>query len=216
MGDPKKRKKTYQKPKHPWNKDRISSEHDLVKEFGLKNKKELWKMQAKLSSFKRQAKQLVIDNSNQGELEKNNLMGKVKRLGLLSETQNLVDILALTVRDILQRRLQSIIVKSGLSRTMKQSRQFIVHRHVSVNEIKVDVPSFLVSVTDEEKISFSPRSNLSDENHPERKIEIVVEEVEETEKESKSKNDEAKVEIKTETVKADSEVKSVEEVVKNE
>ncbi len=59
MGDPRKRRKTYETPKHPWNKDRIVSERALLTEFGLKNKKELWKMQARLSNFKRQAKALV-------------------------------------------------------------------------------------------------------------------------------------------------------------
>lgn len=186
MGDPRRRRKSYETPKHPWNKERILNERELLTEFGLKNKKELWKMQARLNSFKKQAKRLVIDRSNQGEIERENLMSKVKRLGLLSSTQDLVDILALTVRDVLERRLQSVLVKKGLSRSMKQARQFITHRHVTVNNVKVDVPSYLVTVDVEDKVAFAGKSALVDENHPERKIEAPEATIEVAEEEAKA------------------------------
>ena len=58
MGHPKLRKKTYQKPTHPWQKERIEEEKTLLKEFGLKNKKEVWRVNSLLRKHKRQAKKL--------------------------------------------------------------------------------------------------------------------------------------------------------------
>ena len=216
MGDPRKQRKKYRKPSHPWQKTRIEEEKVLVLEYGLKNKKDLWRMTSKLAKFKQQAKSLIAKTDKQAVMEKELFMKKLQKLSLISADATLDDILDLSVKDLLERRLQTLVLRKGFAKTIKQSRQMIVHQHVVVNDQKLDVPSFLVPSALEDQIQFVEKSPFSDPEHPERKIEIVVEEVEETEKESKSKNDEAKVEIKTETVKADSEVKSVEEVVKNE
>ena len=35
-------KKQYASPRHPWQAERIKEEMDLVKRYGLKNKKEVW------------------------------------------------------------------------------------------------------------------------------------------------------------------------------
>jgi len=43
MGSPKFSKKKYNTPKHPWKEGRIESERELIKKYGLKNHKEVWK-----------------------------------------------------------------------------------------------------------------------------------------------------------------------------
>ena len=60
MGHPKKTRKKYKTPSHPWQKDRLEEEKILTKEYGLKNKKELWKGDSHLRKVKRQAKTIDI------------------------------------------------------------------------------------------------------------------------------------------------------------
>ncbi|GAB2586252.1 30S ribosomal protein S4 [Streptomyces capparidis] len=44
----------------------------------------------------------------------------------------------------LERRLDALVLRSGLARTIYQSRQMVVHGHIEVNGRKVDRPSFQV------------------------------------------------------------------------
>ncbi len=175
MGDPRKTRKKYTTPGHPWNKARIEEEKALVKDYGLRNKKEVWRMASFLKNAQMQAKRLIVTTTKQAEIEKQNLVNKLKRYGLVSESSSIEDILGLTLKDILDRRLQSILLKRGLARTVKQSRQFIVHGHVKVGDKLIDSPSFLVPVSDEETICFMDRSSLSNSEHPERSIPEKVE-----------------------------------------
>jgi small subunit ribosomal protein S4 len=48
----------------------------------------------------------------------------------------------------LERRLDALVLRSGLARTIYQSRQMVVHGHIEVNGRKVDKPSFRVSPDD--------------------------------------------------------------------
>ena len=46
----KRKQKKYSKPKRPFDKKRIDEENQLKKEFGLKNKREIWKAEAKINA----------------------------------------------------------------------------------------------------------------------------------------------------------------------
>ena len=70
MGDPIKHRKKYSKPSHPWQRERIEEEKGIMKEYGLKNKKELWKMESKLKTFSQQAKRLITEKGEQAEKER--------------------------------------------------------------------------------------------------------------------------------------------------
>lgn len=48
----------------------------------------------------------------------------------------------------LERRLDALVLRSGLARTIYQARQMVVHGHIAVNERKVDKPSFRVGPGD--------------------------------------------------------------------
>ena len=173
MGDPKKRRKKYSAPFKRWEKERIDQEKALIREYGLKNKKEIWKANAKLRKFTKQAKKLVNIHSPQDEKEKEQLLTKLKSLSLISADAKLENILDLTVKDILERRLQTIIYKQGLARSVNAARQFIVHRHIMVNNKKVSIPSYLVGAKEQSSITFSTSSSLMDEEHPERTLKKV-------------------------------------------
>ena len=153
MGDPKKPKKQYNTPSHPWEKERIDHEKIIVKEYGLVNKKEIWKFNTRLANFKAQAKKCANVTTDQIQKEKDQLLAKLRRYGLLNEKGNIDEVLGLQVEDLLNRRLQSIVNKKNLTTTVKQARQFIVHGHVEVNSKKVTIPSYLVDVDEEDRIS---------------------------------------------------------------
>ena len=76
MGDPKKQRKKYATPSHPWNKDRIIEEQELLKQFGLRRKNEIWKMNSVLRNLLRRAKTIIGGNSQQAEIEKKQLLEK--------------------------------------------------------------------------------------------------------------------------------------------
>ena len=168
MGDPKKIRKKYTSPRHPWIKAKIESEKLIRLEFGTANKREIWKMETLLKNFKTQAKNLIILRTKQAQIETEHLFRRVKDLGLINGEVNFDSILGLTLNDLMNRRLQTLVFKKGLARTVKQARQFIVHQHVLVEGKKITSPSYLVSVKEESTIEFTTKSPLYDINHPER------------------------------------------------
>jgi small subunit ribosomal protein S4 len=168
MGDIKKIRKKYETPKHPWNRERIEIEGELKKQYGLKNKKEIWKMDSKLRNFKDQVKSLSTRTDAQGNKEKLLLTAKLIRLGLLKESEPIDKVLSLEVKDILERRLQTLLHKKLLARSVGQARQFIVHGHIRVNESKITAPGYIVKASEENAIQFSATSALYDKDHPER------------------------------------------------
>src|SRR3989338_1087415 len=127
-------------------------------------------MNSLLKKFFHQAKKLNTLSTKQSEREKNQLFKKLASLGLVKETSKLEDILNLTIRGILERRLQTMVYKKKLARSVKQARQFITHGHIFVGDKKMTIPSYLVKVGEESSINFSSTSSLSNAEHPERTI----------------------------------------------
>ncbi|MCD6421285.1 MAG: 30S ribosomal protein S4, partial [Thaumarchaeota archaeon] len=70
---------------------------------------------------------------------------------LVDENATADDVLKLTVRDILERRLQTMVYRLGYARTIHQARQFIAHGHVYIGDRKVRSPSYHV-MRGEEKL----------------------------------------------------------------
>lgn len=171
MGDPKKRRKKYSGPRHPWEADRIVEEKKLTEEFGLRNKKEIWRIQTLLKGFRDRVKKMITLTGRQAELEKKHLHDKVVSLGLLPASEPLDAILALDVKSLMNRRLQTVVMTKGLARTASQSRQMIVHEHIAVDGTKVTFPSYLVRVAQEANVSYSKDSPFNDKMHPEMVIE---------------------------------------------
>lgn len=168
MGSPKKPKKTYSKPFKLWQRERLDAEKPTVKEFGLKNKKELWKTVSMLRKYAGQAKRLIALRGRQAEIEKKQLIGKLSSLGAIEANASLDEVLGLSVKDFLERRLQTVLFRKKLARSITQSRQFITHKHVSVNDKIITSPSFMVPLSAESQVSFADKSNLSKPDHPER------------------------------------------------
>lgn len=180
MGDPKFPSKKYDTPSHPWQGDRIKLENDLIKKFGLKNKREVWKSQSLLRNFRQQARLLnarMRMADIQAEKEKEQLLSRLMNLGILTRSADLTDVLALEIETVLNRRLQTQVYLKGLAHSTKQARQFIVHGHISVNSRKVTIPGYLVKDSEEDSIEYNQYSSLTNELHPMRpkpKIEVTL------------------------------------------
>ena len=153
MGDPKRQRKKFSKPSHPWQKERILAEKEILKKYGLRRKYEIWKMDSILKKFLNRAKTIIAERTLQSDLEKNQLLNRLHSLGLLKKDARLEDVLNLTLKDILERRLQTLVHKKQLARTVLQARQFITHENVIVSGRKITSPSYLVSAEEEPRIN---------------------------------------------------------------
>ena len=141
--------------KNPWNEERITAEREIMKKYGLRRKKELRIAEAMLRGFRSQARKLMVKAD---ENRKKILFEKLQSLNMLGDAQNLDDILALTPQDILNRRLQTIINNNGMAKTMKNSRQMIVHGRIYINSRKMTFPSYLVRKSEENNITIGSGS----------------------------------------------------------
>jgi small subunit ribosomal protein S4 len=137
------KKKKYSRPQRPFDKVRIDEENVLKDKYGLKNKKEIWKADAAIGRIRNQAKKLITSEED----EKNAFVERLKKKGF--NIESIADALALDKEDLLKRRLQTVVHKKGLTTTAKQSRQLIAHKHVSIGDQIVNVPSYHVSLDEE-------------------------------------------------------------------
>jgi len=143
---PKRKQKKYTKPRRPFDKIRIEEENVLVKKYGLKNKREIWKAESAVNKIRGQAKMLLTKTREEQEKFIKNLRERGFKIC------NIADALSLGKEDYLKRRIQSIVVEKGLTTTAKQARQFIVHKHVAIGGKIVNIPSYLVPISEEDKI----------------------------------------------------------------
>jgi small subunit ribosomal protein S4 len=192
MGDTKRFTNKYDTPSHPWRRERIEVESVLRRDFGLKNTREAWKASTKLKTFKAQIKSFVRMPEAQANVEREALTRKLAKYGLMPEDGNIEGVLGYNAEKILERRLQTVLVRRKLARTMNQARQFITHRHVAVNGRVITAPGYLVPVVEENSITFKVNSSFIDEQHPERMSKEDAAAKRAEEKEAKRKLDEAK------------------------
>lgn len=177
MGDPKFCRRKYSRPSHPWQAERIKMEHELVKKYGLKNKRELWRSQSFLRRLRRHSRIIharLRAKDAQAEKESKELIKKCIRLGLLPENASLDDVLGLDVEVVLGRRLQTLVYIKGLAYTPKHARQLIVHGHIAIGGRKVTVPGYIVKKDEEEDILYHEYSPFADEMHPMRPKDEVL------------------------------------------
>lgn len=152
----KKPKKKYLagKPKKIWNKQLLLEELQLMGEYGLRNKKELWLARARLKWITRRARSLLSMTAEERAPLEMPFKEKLYKMGFIEDPNVQLDrILSLDVRAILERRLQTIVYRMGLAKSIHHARQLIVHGHVAVAGRRVTSPGFLVPRELEDKIS---------------------------------------------------------------
>lgn len=164
MGGKKKSRKTYLdgKPKKLWNAQLLSEELQLVGEYGLRNKRELWKARSILKYVVRRARSLLSMRPEERAQLELPFKERLYKMGFIEDVNIPLDrILSLDVRAVLERRLQTIVYKKGFAKTPYEARQLIVHGHIAIEGRRVRSPGFLVPRDLEDKISFAPNSPLA-------------------------------------------------------
>ena len=179
MGDIKRKRRAYSKPRQLFDRARIEEENVLKNKYGLKNKKEIWKAKSLVSKFRRRAKDLISKDIEQQQ----QFFSKLNKLGI--KVANISDVLALTEHNLLDRRLQTFVNKKDLSNTPKQARQLITHKNVFVDGKIVNVPSFWVISDFENKIEIKPQKEKPKRLEKEAPIPEPTEEQPVSEKSSK-------------------------------
>jgi small subunit ribosomal protein S4 len=164
VGDPRKSKKNYNRPRSIWTSDQISSELYVVGSYGLRNKRELWKAQTEIARIRNQARALLSLSIDVRQEKETQLLNYLSRLGLVSSGSSLDDVLNLKIEDILERRLQTIIMKKSNLKSPYQARQLVVHGHVSLGNRKINLPGYLVRKDEESQIlvHFTPTIETSE------------------------------------------------------
>lgn len=172
---PGKKHKSYDSPNHPWQESRMKLEVDLIKVYGLRNKKEVWKAESLLREYRSNAMRLLaliastkdFKLTGHSKKESNDILNRLIRYGILKPESQIDDILGLKTENILERRLQTQVLKLGFAKTIRQARQFITHGHISISGKKVTIPSMMISIEDENKIEYYNDSPISLDSHPE-------------------------------------------------
>ena len=203
MGDPKYPRKVWRKPKRPLNYELKMDELQTLGTFGLRTKRELWKAHTELSRVRQQARSLLALTQKVRAEKEPILLKSLARIGLVENDATLDDVLNLKPTDLLARRLQTIVSNKLGFKTPYQARQAVIHGHIMVGDRKIDIPSYTVTVEEEDSVHFTPKSKIPEmlekNKIKEPKVEASAED-EEVKAEATSAEDE---EVKAEAVVED-------------
>merc|ERR1712042_124543 len=153
--------KTYVTPRRPFEKSRLDQELKLIGEYGLRNKREVWRVKFSLAKIRKRARDLLTlpEKDSRRLFEGNALLRRLVRIGVLDEARMKLDyVLGLKVEDFLERRLQTQVFKLGLAKSIHHARVLIRQRHIRVRKQLVNVPSFIVRLDSRKHIDFSLKS----------------------------------------------------------
>jgi small subunit ribosomal protein S4 len=173
MGYPGKNHKQYEKPTRKYEKQRQADEMRLLVNYGLRNKRELWKSQMVLRRFRRAARDITAMSSAGAEAKavetkRRQMLDHLERMGLVGADAGIETVLSLKIEQHLERRLQTLVYRKGLARSPKQARQFVTHGHIMIGSRKVTIPGYQVSRAEEGQVFYATHSPMANEVHPER------------------------------------------------
>jgi len=166
---PKRKRKQHSRPRRAFDKARIEEENVLKEKYGLKNKKEIWKADSAIARIRNLAKRSITKPDE----EKKTFIERLQKIGF--KVEKIADALALNKEDWLKRRLQTVIFMKKFANTPKQARQFVVHKHVSVGDRIVNIPSYQVSLEEEPSVRLN--LVLKEKETKKSKIEEIKEQV---------------------------------------
>merc|ERR1712105_98505 len=161
---PLKTSKTYTTPRRPFEKARLDQELKLIGEYGLRNKREVWRVKYSLAKVRTAARILLtLEEKDPKRLfEGNALLRRLVRIGVLDESKMKLDyVLGLKIEDFLERRLQTQVFKLGLAKSIHHARVLIRQRHIRVRKQLVNVPSFIVRLDSQKYIDLATESALA-------------------------------------------------------
>ena len=83
MGGPRKLKKQYITPGHPWQKDRLNDELRLMGQYGLRSKRELWRIRTLLGKYRAQARNFLALPEEEMKQRLERLITRLATLGIV-------------------------------------------------------------------------------------------------------------------------------------
>jgi len=153
--------KRYSRPRKLYDIATMKEEQTLIKKYGLKTRREVWRADFQISKIRDIAKTLITAD----EKKKEEFVNRQKEKGF--NVESLADILGLNKEDWLKRRLQSIVVKKGITKTYGQARQIINHKHIIMEGKIIDSPSHLTTLEEEKtvetRLALPEKKLISDE-----------------------------------------------------
>ena len=153
--------KVFTTPRRPFEKARLDQELKLIGEYGLRNKREVWRVKFALAKIRKAARDLLTleERDPRRLFEGNALLRRLVRIGVLDESRMKLDyVLGLKVEDFLERRLQTQVFKLGLAKSIHHARVLICQRHIRVRRQVVNIPSFVVRLNGTKHIDFDHKS----------------------------------------------------------
>ncbi|MEM0094729.1 MAG: 30S ribosomal protein S4 [Candidatus Micrarchaeaceae archaeon] len=165
MGSPKRLRKKYETPGFMWDAKRLEEEQKLKNDYGLKNLRELWIAASTLRNIRRKARE-VLSGKEKEEVGRE-IIAKLSRYGVIKQDATIDDLLVINVEALLERRLQSVVFRKGMAKSMKQARQLITHGFIAINGRRVTVPSYTVATAEEPAISFYKPIKIMQEQNSE-------------------------------------------------
>ncbi|KAJ3332929.1 40S ribosomal protein S9 [Blyttiomyces sp. JEL0837] len=150
--------RVYKVPKRAFESERLDQELKLAGEYGLRNKREIYRVGLTLSKIRRAARDLLMmpEKDSRRLFEGNALIRRLIRIGVLDETKAKLDyVLGLKIEDFLERRLQTQVFKLGLAKSIHHARVLIRQRHIRVGKQIVNIPSFIVRLDSQKHIDFA-------------------------------------------------------------
>lgn len=133
----------------------------LVGKYGLRNKRELWGAETELSRIRNQARKLLAESIETRLENEQILLKSLSRKGIIGSSPTLDDVLGLVVENLLERRLQSIVLSKGLVSSPQAARQAVTHGHIMVGDRRVTIPGFIVLLSMEPTVRLVEGSSLA-------------------------------------------------------
>lgn len=127
----------------------------VIGTYGLKNKREVWRVMYMLAKLRKAARELLtLEESDPRRIfEGDALLRRMTRLGLLKPSERKLDyVLGLTTEQFMDRRLQTVVAKRQLGNTVHHARVLIRQKHIAVGKQIVNIPSYMVRVSSEQHI----------------------------------------------------------------
>jgi len=150
-------------PRRPFEKERLDAELKMIGLYGLKNKKEIWRVRLALAKIRSTARTLLTKDEKDPSriFEGQALMRRMIRYGILDEDKQRLDyVLSLSIENFMDRRLQTLVFKRALAKSIHHARVLIRQRHIRVGRQIVNVPSFMVRVESEPHLEFALNSPM--------------------------------------------------------
>ncbi|MBI4210197.1 MAG: 30S ribosomal protein S4 [Candidatus Diapherotrites archaeon] len=175
MGQPRKKRKQYETPRRQWDTQLLERERKLSNTYGLTTKRELRRSETWLKYKRKAAKELLALPIEKRTQRQEELMSGLRKIGLVKPDATLDDTLGLRIDELLEKRLQTLVMRKGLALTPKQARQFVVHGHISIAGKKVTAPGYLVPTEEVQQIGWY-RKPIKTETAPKKDIKKEFEE----------------------------------------